>query len=80
MFHEALNFAHGAVVRLKKIDIPTLVMHGDDDQVVPFLDAGALSAKLIKNAQLEVYSGFPHGMPIIHADKIGPDLLAFIKS
>jgi non-heme chloroperoxidase len=65
---------------LKKVDIPTLVMHGDDDQIVPFADAGALSAKLVKNAQLKVYPGFPHGMPIIHADKINSDLLAFIQS
>ncbi len=65
---------------LKKIDIPTLVMHGDDDQIVPFPDAGALSAKLVKNAQLNVYPGFPHGMPIIHAEQINPDLLAFIQS
>jgi non-heme chloroperoxidase len=65
---------------LKKIDIPTLVMHGDDDQIVPYLDAGTLSSKLVKNAQLKVYPGFPHGMPIIHADTINPDLLAFIKS
>ena len=65
---------------LKKIDIPTLVMHGDDDQIVPYLDAGVLSSKLVKNAQLKVYPGFPHGMPIIHADQINPDLLAFINS
>jgi non-heme chloroperoxidase len=65
---------------LKKIDVPTLVMHGDDDQIVPFPDAGALSSKLVKNAKLKVYPGYPHGMPIIHADQINPDLLAFIKS
>jgi non-heme chloroperoxidase len=65
---------------LKKIDIPTLVLHGDDDQIVPFPAAGALSSKLVKNAQLKVYPGFPHGMPIIHADKLNPDLLAFIRS
>lgn len=47
---------------------------------MPYLDAGALSSKLVKNAQLKVYHGFPHGMPIIHADTINPDLLAFIKS
>ena len=65
---------------LKKIDVPTLVMHGDDDQIVPFPDAGALSAKIVKGAQLKVYPGFPHGMPIIHPDLINPDLLEFIKS
>lgn len=64
---------------LKKIDVPTLVMHGDDDQIVPFADAGALTAKIVKGAQLKVYPGFPHGMPIIHADVINPDLLAFIR-
>ena len=65
---------------LKKIDVPTLVLHGDDDQIVPFPDAGALTAKIVKNAQLKVYPGFPHGMPITHADEINPDLLAFIQS
>jgi non-heme chloroperoxidase len=65
---------------LKKIDVPTLVMHGDDDQIVPFPDSGALSSKLVKGAILKVYKGFPHGMPIIHADELNPDLLGFIKS
>ena len=64
---------------LKKIDVPTLVMHGDDDQIVPFSDAGALTAKIVKNATLKVYPGYPHGMPISHADVINSDLLAFIK-
>jgi non-heme chloroperoxidase len=65
---------------LKKIDVPTLVMHGDDDQIVPFPDTGALTAKIVQNAKLKVYSGFPHGMPISHADVINPDLLAFLRS
>jgi non-heme chloroperoxidase len=65
---------------LKKIDVPTLVMHGDDDQIVPFSDTGALTAKIVPNAKLKVYSGFPHGMPISHADVINPDLLAFLRS
>ena len=65
---------------LKGIDIPTLVMHGDDDQIVPFSNAGALSAKLVKGAKLKVYPGFPHGMPITHADVINADLLEFIRS
>ncbi len=65
---------------LKRIDVPTLVLHGDDDQIVPFPDAGALTAKIVKGAQLKVYPGFPHGMPITHADEINPDLLAFIQS
>jgi non-heme chloroperoxidase len=65
---------------LKKIVVPTLVMHGDDDQIVPFADTGALTAKIVKGAELKVYPGFPHGMPISHADVINPDLFAFIKS
>jgi non-heme chloroperoxidase len=65
---------------LKRIDIPMLVMHGDDDQIVPFPDAGAITAKLVKGATLKVYPGFPHGMPIIHSDVINKDLLAFIRA
>ena len=57
-----------------------LVMHGDDDQIVPFPDAGAITAKLVKGATLKVYPGFPHGMPIIHSDVINKDLLAFIRA
>ncbi|AEU34966.1 alpha/beta fold hydrolase [Granulicella mallensis] len=65
---------------LKKIDIPTLVLHGDDDQIVPIGAAGLLSAKIVKNATLKVYPGYPHGMCTTHADEINADLLAFIKS
>ena len=65
---------------LKKIDVPTLVLHGDDDQIVPYADAGVLSAKIIRNAQLKIYPGYPHGMLTVHADVLNPDLLAFIKS
>lgn len=64
---------------LKKIDIPTLVLHGDDDQIVPIDAAGRMSAKLVKDAKLKVYPGFPHGMCQIHADVINADLLAFIQ-
>src|ERR1700722_14969442 len=64
---------------LKKIEIPVLVMHGDDDQIVPIVAAGPLSAKLLKNATLKVYPGFPHGMPATNADQINADLLAFFK-
>jgi non-heme chloroperoxidase len=64
---------------LKKIDIPVLVMHGDDDQIVPYADAGLLSAKILRDATLKIYPGFPHGMCTTHADVINPDLLAFIK-
>jgi non-heme chloroperoxidase len=64
---------------LEKIDVPTLVLHGDDDQVVPYADAGLLSAKIIKNATLKIYPGYPHGMLTTHADVINPDILSFIK-
>jgi non-heme chloroperoxidase len=64
---------------LKKITIPVLVQHGDDDQIVPYADAGPLSAKLLKNGTLKTYQGFPHGMPVTHADVINADILAFIK-
>ncbi|MEM5429296.1 alpha/beta hydrolase [Cupriavidus oxalaticus] len=65
---------------LKKITVPTLVMHGDDDQIVPFADSGPLSAKLLRNGTLKTYKGFPHGMPTTHAETINADLLAFIRS
>lgn len=65
---------------LKQIDQPVLVMHGDDDQVVPYQDSSLLSAKLLKNSMLKIYAGFPHGMLTTHADVINPDILAFIKS
>jgi len=64
---------------LKAITVPTLVMHGDDDQIVPIDDASRLSVKLLKNGTLKVYQGLPHGMLTTHADIINPDLLAFIK-
>ena len=65
---------------LKKISVPVLVMHGDDDQVVPYADSGVLTAKLLKNGTLKTYKGYPHGMPTTHADSINTDLLAFIRS
>jgi len=65
---------------LKAITVPTLVLHGDDDQVVPIDDSGRLSVKLLKNGTLKVYPGYPHGMLTIHADVINPDLLAFIRA
>lgn len=65
---------------LKKITVPVLVMHGDDDQIVPYADSAALSAKLLKNGTLKTYKGFPHGMPTTGAATINADLLAFIKS
>ena len=64
---------------LKAIDVPVLVLHGDDDQIVPFADAGPLSAKLLKHATLKIYKGFPHGMCTTEPETINRDLLAFIK-
>ncbi len=64
---------------LKLIDVPTLVLHGDDDQIVPYADAGLLSAKILKNATLKIYPGYPHGMLTVHADVLNPDILAFIQ-
>lgn len=65
---------------LKKITIPVLVMHSEDDQIVPYAEAGPLSAKLLKNGPLKTYKGVPQGMPTTHADTIKADLLAFLKS
>lgn len=65
---------------LKAITVPTLVLHGDDDQVVPIADSAELSVKLLKNGTLKVYKGYPHGMLTTHAEIINPDLLAFVKS
>ena len=65
---------------LKKFTVPTLVMHGDDDQIVPYANSGPLSAKLVKGAILKTYKGFPHGMPTTNADQINADLLEFMKS
>jgi non-heme chloroperoxidase len=65
---------------LKKITVPVLVMHSEDDQVVPYADSGPLSAKLLKNGTLKTYKGFPHGMPTTQAETINADLLAFLKA
>jgi len=64
---------------LKKIDVPVLVMHGDDDQIVPYADSAPLSAKLLKQGTLKTYAGLPHGMCTTHPEIINPDLLAFIR-
>jgi len=64
---------------LKKFDVPTLILHGDDDQIVPIGAAAMLSSKLVKGAELKVYPGFPHGMPTTRAEQINADLLAFFK-
>jgi len=65
---------------LTKVRLPALVMHGDDDQVVPYADSGPLSAELLPNGSLKTYPGYPHGMPTTHADVINADLLEFIRS
>jgi non-heme chloroperoxidase len=65
---------------LKKITVPLLVMHGDDDQIVPYADSAPLSAKLLKNGTLKTYKGFPHGMPTTEAETINNDLLAFFEA
>jgi non-heme chloroperoxidase len=65
---------------LKAITVPTLVLQGDDDQVVPYKDASLLQAKLLENGKLKIYPGYPHGLMTTHADVINADLLAFIRS
>ncbi len=65
---------------LKAITVPTYVIQGDDDQIVPYKDASLLQAKLIKNSTLKIYPGYPHGMATTHADVINPDVLAFIRA
>src|SRR3989454_3603041 len=65
---------------LKKITVPVLVMHSEDDQIVPYVASGPLSAKLLKNGTLKTYKGFPHGMPTTEAETINSDLLAFLKA
>jgi non-heme chloroperoxidase len=65
---------------LKKITVPVLVMHGDDDQIVPYADSAPLSANLLQNGTLKTYEGFPHGMPTTQAETINADLLAFFRA
>src|SRR5262249_37709754 len=65
---------------LKAINVPTLVMHGDDDQIVPVADSALLSTKLLKKGTLEIYKSFPHGMCTTHADTVNPALHAFIAA
>ena len=65
---------------LKRMDIPTLIIQGDDDQIVPFANAGALQAKLAPNAKLKVYKGAPHGLCTTMKDQVNEDLLTFIKA
>ena len=65
---------------LKKFDVPTLIIHGDDDQIVPIGAAGLAASKLVKNATLKVYAGAPHGLTDTHKDQLNADLLAFVKA
>jgi len=65
---------------LKKIDVPVLFLHGDDDQIVPIADSAEIGVKLVKNGTLKVYPGAPHGMPTTRKDEVNADLLAFIAS
>jgi non-heme chloroperoxidase len=65
---------------LKKFDVPTLILHGDDDQIVPIGAAALRSSKLVRNATLKIYAGAPHGLPETHKDKLNADLLAFLKT
>ena len=64
---------------LRKIDVPTLIIHGDDDQIVPIGDSAMLSAKLVKGANLKIYPGAPHGLCSTHKNQVNEDLLAFIN-
>jgi non-heme chloroperoxidase len=64
---------------LKKVDVPTLIIHGDDDQIVPIADSAMLAVKLVKDATLKIYPGGPHGVAATHTDQLNADLLAFIK-
>jgi non-heme chloroperoxidase len=65
---------------LKRFDIPTLILHGDDDQIVPIGASALFSSKLIKGSTLKIYAGAPHGLCATHKDQVNADLLAFIKS
>ncbi len=85
----ALNAAHDCIKvfsetdlteDLKQFDVPTLIVHGDDDQIVPIADSALLAAELVRGATLKVYPGAPHGLPATHKDQLNADLLAFIQS
>jgi non-heme chloroperoxidase len=64
---------------LKKFDVPTLIIHGDEDQIVPIADSALLTSKLVKNATLKIYPGGPHGLTDTHKDQLNADLLTFLK-
>jgi non-heme chloroperoxidase len=65
---------------LKKFDVPTLIVHGDDDQIVPIVASALLSSKIVKHAQLKIYAGAPHGLPSTLKDRLNADLLEFVES
>jgi non-heme chloroperoxidase len=65
---------------LKRFDVPTLIVHGDDDQIVPIVASALLSSKIIKHAQLKIYAGAPHGLPSTLKDRLSADLLEFVES
>jgi non-heme chloroperoxidase len=65
---------------LRRITVPTLVLHGDDDQIVPIADSALLSVKLLKHGTLKVYPGYPHGMATTHAEQINADILSFART
>jgi pimeloyl-ACP methyl ester carboxylesterase len=76
---ERQNFNCRELSRLKEIDVPTLILHGDDDQIVPIADSSLLSVKLLKNSTLKVYPGFSHGMCTTNPEQINMDLLTFVQ-
>jgi non-heme chloroperoxidase len=65
---------------LKKFDVPTLIIHGDDDQIVPIDASAHLAAKIVKNAELKIYPGAPHGLTVTHRERLNADILEFLKS
>ena len=65
---------------LKRFDVPTLIIHGDDDQIVPIGASALISSKIVKGAVLKIYPGAPHGLPSTHKDQVNADLLAFLKA
>ena len=86
VWHAGVIFLHQGVLRngshrrLKRIDVPTLILHGDDDQIVPIADSALLSAKIVKNVKLQVYKGAPHGMCTTHKEQVNEDLIGFIEA
>nr|WP_321986214.1 alpha/beta hydrolase [uncultured Lichenicoccus sp.] len=77
--HQALLSESDFTDDLRRFDIPTLVAHGDDDQIVPFVASGKRSAEIVRDAVLKIYPGAPHGLNLTHQDEFNADLLAFIR-